>query len=379
MTLTTALTFCMGGAPAGPAGTGKTETVKDIVSTSESKWHSEIRHSQSRQPRILLESLHFFHFQMEVELVSLVCAGFDGLIDAIMIEDLAKSLAISCVVTNCGDGLDFRAMGVIFSGLSETGPSDLEGIRKCWNRRKLFSDYIGLHLQWCGSISVCSLDSVYGADNLCMAQRTWFPRSSTSILAKFVCTGFWGCFDEFNRINVEVQWLSCKSATGFRMYQNVIAAGVVCGSCTDQDNPERTQRPLLNLEDLASNRRSVDSGFGRFRKPISLPGWKENGWDAGTRCCTENNNRCVPWAVSTVSFNWSLTRQQKEPCNGNWGYFITMNPGYAGRSELPDNLKAFMQSFIMSHVMLLTFLCFTGSIPASDHDRTWLADDLFGA
>ena len=36
-------------------------------------------------------------------------------------EDLAKSLAISCVVTNCGDGLDFRAMGVIFSGLSETG------------------------------------------------------------------------------------------------------------------------------------------------------------------------------------------------------------------------------------------------------------------
>lgn len=79
----------------------------------------------------MLESLHFFHFQMEVELVSLVCAGFDGLIDAIMIEDLAKSLAISCVVTNCGDGLDFRAMGVIFSGLSETGPLDLKGIRKC--------------------------------------------------------------------------------------------------------------------------------------------------------------------------------------------------------------------------------------------------------
>lgn len=163
VTLTVALRLCLGGAPAGPAGTGKTETTKD----------------------------------------------------------LARGLGLPCYVFNCSDQMNYQTMGDIFKGLAQVGA--------------------------------------------------------------------WGCFDEFNRINIEVL--------------SVVASQV------------RLLLDAVSFHLVPAN---------RSKEYQNLP--------AGTPPCkvgTFNFFGDVLTLIPTV------------------GLFITMNPGYAGRTELPENLKALFRSCAM--------------------------------
>lgn len=175
-------------------------------------------------------------------------------------KDLAKALAVQCVVFNCSDGLDYKAMGKFFKGWSDKEENFAIG------------DYV----------------------TILKSLKVFFIFVNRLILS---CTGLascgaWVCFDEFNRIDIEV-----LSVVAQQILSIVMAV--------------RGHMPKFNFEGTE----------------ISL------------------NPTCY--------------------------VCITMNPGYAGRSELPDNLKVSCGSFYMNTVLNSGL----GSLQNCGNDGTRLRND----
>jgi dynein heavy chain 1 len=117
--------------------------------------------------------------------------------------------------------------------------------------------------------------------------------------------GAWGCFDEFNRLEEGI--LSAVS-------QHIL---------------------------------SIQRGLQEQKDNISLLGVGET--DQG--CTIQTKNRLGgPGSSSRREASISVSESgfvSMVQLNPNVGIFITMNPSYAGRSQLPDNLKYLFRAVAM--------------------------------
>lgn len=109
---------------------------------------------------------------------------------------------------------------------------------------------------------------MYGAENLIPSQ---FHINTCQVCVHRILGLLWW-------VQSHQRWGAVIELQECHRIQNVIAAGVVCGSCTDQDNPERTQRPLLNLAPCRIAEASIRA-ISKTHQPSRLERKRLRCWD----------------------------------------------------------------------------------------------------
>jgi len=170
------------------------------------------------------------------------------------------------------------------------------------------------------------------------------------------CSGAWACFDEFNRIELEVLSVVAQQVWVLHFCTHVCVDLSMCtlqAACRPgPDGPDMYVCAIL--------------GSAHPCMPAPLPAC-HSGACGGACAAHVLLLFCCPLKVLTIirakaahvkTFQFEgVEIRLNRTCNT----FITMNPGYAGRSELPDNLKvSCARAFVC-----LAVTCYKGHVDTS--------------
>lgn len=179
--------------------------------------------------------------------------------------------------------------------------------------------------------------------------------------------GLWGCFDEFNRIELPVLSVVAQQVHPAKIRDFAAMSPTLC------------HRPLLHTK------YSPPVGFNESNasQPGALRGRSECclrlnhiGIDMSTFPIPHTPSRAVPFFSATKVLAITNAKRvgakqfvfpgdsQVIGLKRDVAYFITMNPGYQGRQELPENLKVLFRSVAMMvpdrEIIMKVKLCSVG-------------------
>ena len=171
-----------------------------------------------------------------------------------------------------------------------------------------------------------------------------------SIFSGLVQCGAWGCFDEFNRIDAEV--LSVVSS----QIKQIQVTTSCCSRCL-----ARITAPILGILKFYflgliarfSPMNMILISFVYFLTSLAgtrISNFIKVQWMYTPSNSIKSGEYCGLWIMQEAMKNGlkKFTFEGKEiALDARTGIFITMNPGYAGRTELPDNLKALFRPVTM--------------------------------